>query len=401
MFKRFLKPLTKELLSVSPAVLISGARQVGKSTLAMELFDNYILMDDITVRASAEDDPVSFIENLPKPVCIDEIQKMPQLFEVIKTCIDRRRSNGMFLLTGSASVLDMKGVGDTLAGRLIDLTMWPLSSRERTGNMVNPVEQMVDQDIAAFVPEVSSSAIVSHILTGGFPEAVKIADARLRSFWFASYISTYIERDVRDIGEIRNVANFMRLVNILAARSASILKISELAGSSGLNEATVSNYLTLLEMVFQVRRVPAFAANFSKRFIKSPKIFFLDTGILCHLLGINTREQFYRSMHKGQLVETYVLSELVKHAGVAENRSAIYHYRTNDRKEIDFILETPAGIVAIEVKASAQVDKRAFRHIMDLQKKSDEFLRGIVFYLGDKVLSFGKELYAVPLSFWA
>lgn len=398
MYKRFLEPLIREVLTISPAVLLSGARQVGKSTLSMKLFDNYVLMDDISIRASAEEDPVSFIENLPKPVCIDEIQKVPGLIEVIKTFIDKDRKNGMFLLTGSASVLDMKGVGDTLAGRIIDLVMWPLSCREQTGNKVNLVDQIVSDDISSFDPALSWEKIIEHIICGGFPEAVKISSPRLRNFWFASYISTYIERDVRDIGEIRNISNFIKIVNILAARSANILKIKELSNSSGINEVTTSNYITLLELVYQIKRIPAFSGNFSKRFIKSPKLYFLDTGILCHLLGISTKEQFNSSAYKGELVETFVLSELLKYVGVAENRASIYHYRTSDQKEIDFIIEFPGGLVAVEVKASRRIERRAFKHILDLQKKTDRFRRGIVFYLGDDILSFGKDLYALPLS---
>jgi len=226
-------------------------------------------------------------------------------------------------------------------------------------------------------PALSWEKIIEHIICGGFPEAVKISSPRLRNFWFASYISTYIERDVRDIGEIRNISNFIKIVNILAARSANILKIKELSNSSGINEVTTSNYITLLELVF-------FATCY--------------TGILCHLLGISTKEQFNSSAYKGELVETFVLSELLKYVGVAENRASIYHYRTSDQKEIDFIIEFPGGLVAVEVKASRRIERRAFKHILDLQKKTDRFRRGIVFYLGDDILSFGKDLYALPLS---
>ena len=182
MYKRILESMVKELLTVSPAVMLSGARQVGKSTLAMKLFDNYVLMDDIPVRASAEEDPLSFIENLNKPVCIDEIQKAPGLLEVIKTCIDKDRSNGMFLLTGSASVLDMKGVGDTLVGRIMDVTMWPLSSRERSGYIENLIDQLSDRDPGSFRSHISPESAIEYVIAGGFPEAVKIENSRLRSF---------------------------------------------------------------------------------------------------------------------------------------------------------------------------------------------------------------------------
>ena len=245
---------------------------------------------------------------------------------------------------------------------------------------------------------VGSEEIVGHIVSGGYPEAVRIGDPKLRSYWFASYISTYIERDVRDIGEIRHLASFIRLVNILAGRSGNILRVKELANSTGLHEATVSNYLTLLELVFQIKLLPAYSANFSKRFIKSPKLFFTDSGILCHLLSVTTPEELHKSPHKGLIVETYVFAELFRHIAYSGRNVSMYHYRTTTQKEIDFVLETPKGSVAIEVKASKTVDKSAFRHIEDFAWKAPDFYRGIVFYLGERVLPFGENLYAVPLG---
>lgn len=400
MYKRLLEPIINQVLSISPVVLISGARQVGKSTLAMKLFENYILLDDIAIRAAAEEDPIGFIESLEKPVCIDEIQKVPKLLEAIKNYVDKNRKNGLFLLTGSASILDMKGIGDTLAGRIVNLVMWPLSSKERADKLENVIDLLFESDFKNLKLKNKNEVILEYILTGGYPEAIAIQDPRLRSFWFSSYISTYIERDVRDIGEIRNLSNFIKLVNILSSRSGNILKIKELANSSGLSENTASNYLTLLEMVYQIKLIPAYSANFSKRFIKSPKFYFTDTGILLHLLGIHTIDELIKSKYKGLVLETYVLNELIKHIDLAKNRAKIYHYRTTDQKEIDFILESAKGTIAIEVKYSKNVNLKSFKHIIDFKKKSKKLYKGIVFYLGDTILPFGEDLFAVPISFF-
>ncbi|WP_457596899.1 ATP-binding protein [Hydrogenimonas sp.] len=397
MFPRFLDSIVERVLAIAPAVLVSGPRQVGKSTLAMQRFDNYVLMDDITYRASAEEDPLGFVKMLPKPVCIDEIQKVPKLLEAIKYVIDTDRRNGQFLLTGSASVLDMKEVGDTLAGRIVDLRMFPLTSKERNGRLENLFDILLaDEPEEGEMP--TTDEMVAHIVSGGYPEAVKIEDPRLRAYWFASYISTYIERDVRDIGEIRHLSSFIKLVNVLAARSGGLLKVKELAGSVGLHEATVSNYLTLLEMVYQIKLLPAFSANFSKRFVKSPKLFFTDTGILTHLLSIHTPEQLLSSPHKGLVVETYVFAELLKHIAYSNQNLSIYHYRTTTQKEIDFVIETPKGLLAFEVKASRTIDKSSFKHIVDLRERASRFYRGYVVYLGDRLLPFGERLYALPIG---
>ena len=399
MLKRQLEELLLEALEITPAILLSGPRQVGKSTLSMKYFDNYLLLDDITLREAAKEDPTSFIENSQKPLCLDEIQKVPELFETIKIYIDKNRKNGTFLLTGSASVLDMKNIGDTLAGRVIELPLWPLSSKEINNKSDNVIDLLIHKNFKNH-EKIDSSEIIKSILNGGYPEAIKIKKEKLKHYWFASYISTYIERDVRDLGEIRNLSNFIKLFNLLAPRSANIFRINELSNSSGLSEATVSNYLSLLEMVYQIKRVPPFSANFSKRFIKSPKVYFTDSGMLSHLFNIYTQNDFYTNPHKGEIVETYVFSELNKHISYTAQNVKLYHYRTTDKKEIDFILEYGQKLIAIEVKSSSKVTKDDFKHIRDLQNKSKDFDYGIVFYMGKEVLSFGQDLYAIPLSFF-
>jgi len=398
MYKRHFDSLVSEALKVSPIVLLSGARQVGKSTLATKKVKNYKLFDDVALRDSVLSDAKLFLSTLKKPVCLDEIQKVPTLLEPIKMDVDNNRINGSYLLTGSASILDMKSIGDTLAGRIIELTLYPLSSYEINSKEENIIDKLFAKDVL-HVEKLDYEKKVKTIVDGGYPEYLKIENEKMKSYWFSSYISTYIERDVRDIANIRNLDAFIRLFNLLAPRSANIVKTSELANTSSLNIESVKNYLKTLELVYQIKFLKPYSSNISKRFIKSKKLFFLDSGLLSHLFGVYNIDDFNSSKQKGQIVETYVYAELLKHIGFFNKHCEIYHYRTNDQKEIDFILKLADKLIAIEVKASKSISKSDFKHIVDFKSKEDDFHLGLVFYLGEEVLPFGDGLYALPVSF--
>ena len=403
MYKRSVEDILKEALSISPSVLLSGARQVGKSTLCIALNENYKVFDNLSERASAQNDPVGYVALLSKPITLDEIQKVPEILEGIKIAIDKERLNGTFLLTGSANVLDMKKTKDTLAGRIIEIPMWSLSQKELHHK---PNENIVDilfsQGVEGLIStSITHDALFGAIVNGGYPEITKIVSKRAKSLWFNAYISTYVERDIRDVGELRDISAFIRFYNIIAPRSCGLVNKSDLAVDANLSEATVSNYLTMLEMIYQLKLVQPYSANISKRFIKSPKLFMTDSGLFSHLLDIHTADELNSSTHKGDIVETFVFAELLKHISYSQIQPKLYHYRTNDKKEIDFIIEKPNKILAIEVKSSQNIKRDAFKHIIDFQKKSSKEIIGIVFYAGDSILSFGDDEYqrfALPLG---
>lgn len=403
MYRRSVLSILKDALEISPAVLISGARQVGKSTLCLSLEQEYRVFDDLSEREAALNDPVGYVASLPRPITLDEIQKVPEILEGMKLDIDRQRENGNFLLTGSANVLDMRKAQDTLAGRLIEISMWPLSAKEKSDKAK---ENIIDALFKGGVDTLKSvdvplEDVFQAIIDGGYPEVQKIKSSRGRSLWYDSYISTYVERDIRDVGELRDISAFIRLYNIIAPRSCGLLNKSDLASTANLSEASVSNYLSMLEMIYQVSLLPAYSSNISKRFIKSPKLYMTDSGLLCHLLGISTVDELLNSRHKGEIIETFVYSELLKHISYSETRPKIYHYRTNDKKEIDFIIEKGERVFAIEVKSSQSIKRDAFKHIIDFQTRSVTMVIGIVFYAGEKVLPFGDEeypRYALPLG---
>jgi len=403
MYKRSVEDILKEALSISPCVLLSGARQVGKSTLGIALNKNYRVFDSLSQRASALNDPIGYVSLLPKPITLDEIQKVPEILEGIKIAIDRQRTNGAFLLTGSANVLDMKRTKDTLAGRIIEIPMWSLSQKELQHKPnENIIDTLFSKGIKGLdITPIEHNELFRAIVNGGYPEITKIESKRAKSLWFNAYISTYVERDIRDVGELRDISAFIRFYNIIAPRSCGLVNKSDLAVDANLSEATISNYLSMLEMIYQIKLVLPYSANISKRFIKSPKLFMTDSGLFSHLLDVHTAQELNNSTHKGDIVETFVFSELLKHISYSQIQPKLYHYRTSDKKEIDFIIEKVDKIFAIEVKSSQNIKKDAFKHIIDFQKKSSKEIIGIVFYAGESILSFGDEKYqrfALPLG---
>ncbi len=401
MLKRTIDRLIENALKISPVVLIAGARQIGKSTSVMQLNREYIVMDDITQLDSAKSDPQGYVERVVKPVTIDEIQKTPQLLTPIKLYVDKKRINGDFLLTGSANVLNLQKSEESLAGRLIELTMYPFTAKEKNRDASSNVIDMLftmstnalkyDKKMVAKVPQ--------FVLEGSYPLAFMMSRAKERFMWFNSYISTYIERDIRSIGELRDIDNFIRFFNILAPRSANILNKSNIAKDSKLNSLTVDNYLSLLEKVYQIYLLKPYYENIGKTFIKSPKVYLTDSGISSHVLNISSIEELESSRYKGDIYETFVFAELLKHMNYSENVMELFYYRTQDKKEIDFIVKKGEKILAIEVKSAKSVKKEDFKHIIDFQERSSKEILGIVFYSGENIVGFGERLFAVPLAF--
>lgn len=384
-------------LKISPVVLLKGARQVGKSTLALSFAKNYVVLDDVSVRVNAKNDPNLFIKTLPKPVCIDEIQKLPFLLEPIKLYVDTHRNNGDFLITGSANILDMRSAKDTLAGRIIEIMLHPFSQKEKNNKShENVIDRLFERDFSIAPQE--SSKIIEDIVHGSYPIASNLKTPLERKLWFASYISTYIERDARDMAELRDIDSFFRFVNIIAPRSSGMLNKSDISKEVGVRAETIENYLVILEQTFQINLLRPYFENIGKQFVKSPKLFLNDTGVMCYFLKITNSDDFYNSMYKGAIFETFVFNELSKHLSFCNTQTDIFHYHTNDKKEIDFILKRGDKIVAIEVKFSSSIDKSAFKHILDFQAKSNKEILGIVLYFGENTLYFEENLVAVPVS---
>ncbi len=397
MIKRSIAPLLETALEISPIVLLSGARQVGKSTLSSNFFKNYVTLDDVDLRVTAIDNPKGLINRLEKPICIDEIQKAPNLLEAIKIDVDKERVNGSYLLTGSANLLDMKKTKDTLAGRIIELSLYPLSAKERNNKPTqNVIDMLFERNFSC--DKIDSKVIEESIILGGYPEILRLDSELKRRLWFSSYISTYIERDARELGEIREINNFFKFFNVIAPRTATLLNKSKIAKATALKDAMVDNFLTILAQLYQIELIRPYSENIGKQFVKSPKLHMIDTGIACHMLRIKNSKTLNESHYKGQIYETFIFSELKKHISFAVDNTDMFHYHTSDKKEIDFVLSRGDEMLAIEVKASHSVDKGDFKHIFDFQKSSTKDILGIVFYMGDVVLEIDKRNFAVPFG---
>jgi hypothetical protein len=397
-YERFLKKSIVLALDFFPSVLITGARQSGKSTLAMGLCENYITLDDITILSLAKSDPVMFVSNLKTPIIIDEIQKAPELLSAIKMAIDNDRKAGQFILTGSANIMDFKSVSDTLAGRVAIFELSPLSNVEINGSNSLFVESIFEDSFSPVQNNMDETALFQRMLDGMYPDMVNMSEQKMKYLWLSSYISTYIERDIRDIENIRNIDKFARLIHLLASRSANVINKADLSNASGLDTKTLDSHLGLLELVYQIKRVRPYYANIGKRFVKSEKMFFTDAGVLNFLLGIQSIDGLLASHFLGAIFETFVFNELYKQTSFLLDRTQIYYYRTLDKKEIDFIIERNGKLVAIEVKFAKSITKSDFRHIIDLKNSSNSFHLGLIIYMGEHALSFGDNLWAIPFG---
>lgn len=405
MIQRNLSSQLREALSDRPVVLLNGARQVGKSTLAQSLLDghaaSYLTLDDATVLAAIGRDPNGFLAGLGSgPVVLDEVQRAPGLFPALKMAVDRDRTPGRFLLTGSADLFLLPTVSESLAGRMEILTLWPLSQGEVEGVIEGFIDALFSR---SFQPPATAaierSDLLGRLIQGGFPEPRgKSSAPRLRA-WFASYLTTILQRDVRDLASIENLTALPRLLSLLAARVASLLNYAELSRSSGLPTSTLKRYFSLLEATFLIQTLPAWSSNLSKRLVKSPKTLVVDSGLLCHLLGVSEARLEEDPTLLGPLLESFVLMEIRKQAGWSRTAPSLFHYRTQTGQEIDLLMEDAAGrIVGVEVKASASVQERDVRALHDLAAAlGKRFVRGVVLYLGEAVVPFSEKVSAVPL----
>ena len=408
MYTRHITPLLQEALADTPVALLNGARQTGKSTLIQSLAASegrrYFTLDDQAVLAAATSDPAGFIAGINGAFALDEVQRAPALFLAIKAAVDRDRQAGRFLLTGSANVMLLPNIADSLAGRMEVLSLWPLSSAEIGGDAaINLADWLFDGKLdAKSIPACERAQLIERLVAGGFPEAVERSSERRRAAWFDNYLQAILYRDVRELARVEQLTEIPNLLKLLASRSANLLNFAELSRTSNLTQTTLKRYFTLLETLFLVYRLPAWEHNLGKRMVKAPKVFLPDAGLLAHLAHWTVDRMGVESGLPGGLVETFVLGELLKHLAFSQQRLTLWHYRTQSNIEVDFILENRAGeITGIEVKASATVDAKDFKGLRHLQEtESGLFRRGIVLYSGRELVPFGEKLFAVPLSMW-
>lgn len=407
MYIRNIQKLINQALKDSPAILINGARQVGKSTLAHHFLHShkgsYITLDDESFRSAAVADPQNFLlQHSQKLLIIDEIQRAPELLLAIKLAIDQNRSPGRFLLTGSANVLLLPRVAESLAGRIEIQTLWPLSQ----GEFVSHTEKFIDVIFSKEMPhlnkefDIDPQQLQAKLLSGGYPEVISRSSFERRQAWFKSYVATVIHREIKEIANIERITDLSRLLQLMAIRSGTLLNHAELSRTSTLPQTTLKRYLALFEAIFILHTLPAWTKNLNKRLVKSPKIFLNDTGLISYLLGINKQRLNDERHLLGSLLESFVIIELKKQSGWSKVSPYFFHYRTHTGSEIDLLLEEPGGrLVGIEVKASTTVVDSDFKNLKSFAEETgNKFLRGIVLYTGSRTISFGKNFIAMPIS---
>ena len=404
MIRRNITRKLEDAWADTPVVLLIGARQTGKTTLAIDWAERhkarYETLDDAAALAIAAADPQGFIHRLALPAVIDEVQKIPALLPAIKLRVDRERRPGMFLLTGSANVLSLPRISESLAGRMEIQTLWPLSQGERAGlreNFISSVFGGKPPDPPATTHgRIPLPGLISE---SGFPGNLKRVGTRLEE-WHRSYVTSILQRDVRDLAKINGLTGMPNLLKLLAARSSGLLNTTDLTRDAGIPNSTLKRHLALFEMLFLVYRVPAWSANLSKRLIKAPKVMLCDTGLACHLLGAGPELLNKDRVLMGHLLENFVANELNKQASWHDAAVEIMHYRTASGREIDFILEDRRGhVVAVEVKSSQAVRAEDFDAMRDLAEMlKSRFVCGVLLYGGTHILPFGKNLWTAPLS---
>jgi predicted AAA+ superfamily ATPase len=393
-------------LSDTRVVVINGARQAGKSTLARLVAQDHPgaelrYLDEAAVRSAAAADPAAFVRH-DGLLVIDEVQRVPDLMLAIKHEVDVDPRPGRFLLTGSARLFALRDIPDLLPGRSETIELWPLSQGEISRCDDLFVEAVFEHGADAEVPssDLRRADYLMLALRGGYPEAVRRADPGRRTRFFESYVSDLINRDVRQVSDIERPADMRRLVNVIAAQMASLSVPNAIAGTLQLPASTVRRYLDLLELLFVVRRVPAWSTNLTTRAVATPKLMVIDSGLAGHLAGVTLKRAKHPSTPVGPLVENFVLAELARQLSWVEEPVRLYHYRDRDDYEVDAILEHASGeVVAMEVKAAETVRREDFRGIQHLARRlGDQMLAGIVLYAGGQVLPFGDRLRAFPIS---
>jgi predicted AAA+ superfamily ATPase len=402
LYPRFVASLVTTALQDTPVVMVTGPRQCGKTTLVRNLVAedrDFFTMDDDTILASARSDPSGLVRGLNKAT-LDEVQRAPDLLRAIKRSVDEDRRAGRFLLTGSANLLTVPQVSESLAGRMEVVNLLPLSQAELYGHMPTFLKTAFRGKLGKPGKSLIGKDLVNAVLIGGYPEMLRRKPPERRHAWARDYIRAIVQRDVRDIAEVEKLDQMPRLLQVLAHHSGQLTNFTQMGGQIGFDDKTTRKYVAILEQLFLVRRVEPWFRNQLKRLIKTPKLHFLDSGLLATLLGATAERIAADRTIFGMLLETFVYSEVLKQISWMNDACMLYHYRDKDQDEVDFVVEDNAGaLVGIEVKASATVNTGDFKGLRKLADAGgNAFKLGLVLYDGDKGVPFGNRLFAAPLS---
>ena len=403
LYPRLIQARIQEALADTPVVLLAGPRQSGKTTLVRQLATalglHYLTLDDATTLLSARQDATGLIRGLDR-VVIDEVQRAPQLLLAIKKSVDEDRRPGRFLLTGSANLMTLPTVADSLAGRMETLSLLPLSQSEIHGTDANWIDAAFAGRLLKVNVPILANALAGAVLQGGYPEAISRATPRRRTAWARQYIGALIARDVPDVAEIDKLDQLPLFLRCLAHVSGQMCNYTQLGGQVGLDSKTAARYVGVFEQMYMLQRVDVWARNQLNRAVKTPKLQFIDSGLLAVLIGLHATPVLQDRTQFGHVLETFVHSELLKHTTTSEGSYNLLYYRDFDKFEVDVVIENAAGrLVGVEVKAAASVTERDLRGLKKLASVAGPlFQMGVVLYDGTDTLPLGDGLWAAPLS---
>ena len=402
LYPRLIGQRIAEAMADTPVVLLAGPRQAGKTTLVRQISDDgrrYLTLDDELTLLSAREDPVGMIRSLDSAV-IDEIQRAPALLLAIKKSVDEDRRPGRFLLTGSANLMALPTVADSLAGRMETLLLLPLSQSEIEGQSANWLDSVFSGRIPQPTAQAHSVDLVDRVLRGGYPEAISRPTSRRRIAWARQYLDALLQRDVRDISGIEKLDQLPRFLRALAQTAGQMCNYTQLGGQVGLDSKTAAKYVGVFEQIFLLRRVDVWARNRLNRVVKTAKLQFIDSGLLATLLNLTADEVQRDRTRFGNVLESFVFGELLKATTTADGDYGLLYYRDADKVEVDVVIENALGqLVGVEVKASATVNERDLRGLRKLSALAgDQFRMGVLLYDGDETLPLGDNIWAAPLS---
>ena len=394
-----------DALKDTPVVLVNGARQTGKTTLVKELARKrkaaFVTLDDHGILNSALNDPAGFVASLGDFAVIDEVQNAPNIFRAIKASVDRDRRPGRFLLTGSANVLALPRMSDSLAGRMEIITLYAFAQDELADRRSAFIDHLFGAKISLLYKGTADrNKIACSVFAGGYPEVRSRADAGRRTAWYKAYITTILQKDVRDIINIADLTTLPKLLAQLAMRSSGLLNIADVSRGLDAPHTTLRRYMSLLETTFLYAPLRPWSNARAKRLVKAPKIHITDSGFATHLCGISSPAELVKSPLWGPLLETFAVNEVRKLSTWSKTSLEAYHFRTDTGKEVDIVLEDARGrVVGIEIKSSASINHSDFSGLMELRAAAgDKWVRGIVLHIGAGVTPFAKDLHAIPIS---
>ena len=403
LYPRTIESRIAEALQDTPVVLLAGPRQAGKTTLvrkiAVQQGLRYQTMDDELTLLSAREDPVGMIRSMDRAV-IDEIQRAPQLLLAIKKSVDEDRRPGRFLLTGSAKLMALPTVADSLAGRMETLSLLPLSQSEIESRSANWIDSAFAGRILMTGQAALGSDLVDRVLRGGYPEAISRPSSRRRVAWARQYIDAIIQRDVRELAAIEKLDQLPRFLRALAQTAGQMCNYSQLGAQVGLDGKTASRYAVVLEQMYLLKRINVWARNRLNRVIKTPKLQFIDSGLLAALLDLGAEEVQQNRARFGKVLETFVFAELLKHTTTADDDYQLMYYRDADKFEVDVIIENTVGqLVGVDIKASATVKQSDLRGLKKFAGLAGgQFKMGVLLYDGTETMPLGDGIWAAPLS---